>query len=59
MADLRDFGERGRVETSVGPDHPYSSLVRIDVSALSHSGHVRLNNEDHFFVTRLGRRSRR
>ena len=45
----------GPIETSVGPDHPYSSLVRIDVSALSHSGHVRLNNEDHFFVTRLGR----
>ena len=34
---------------------PFSSLVRIDVSALSHPGHRRENNEDHFFVTRLGR----
>ena len=34
---------------------PYSSLVRIDVSALSHPGRVRANNEDQFFVTRLAR----
>ena len=33
----------------------YSSLVRIDVAALSHKGHVRSDNEDHFLVTRLGR----
>jgi PPM family protein phosphatase len=40
-----------------GPERrrPYSSLVRIDVSALSHPGHVRANNEDQFFVTRLAR----
>ena len=41
-----------------GPDAPvsaYSSLVRIDVSALSHPGHIRANNEDQFFVTRLAR----
>ena len=37
------------------PPPSYSSLVRIDVAALSHRGHVRPNNEDHFFVTRLGR----
>jgi protein phosphatase len=34
---------------------PYSSLVRIDVSALSHAGHHRKNNEDHFLVTKMGR----
>jgi protein phosphatase len=34
---------------------PFSSLVRIDVSALSHTGHCRENNEDHFLVVRLGR----
>ena len=39
----------------VGPGRPFSSLVRIDVSALSHTGHRRENNEDHFLVTRLGR----
>ena len=33
----------------------YSSLVRIDVSALSHPGHIRANNEDQFFVTKLAR----
>ena len=40
---------------AVGPGHPLSSLVRIDVDARSHPGHHRANNEDHFFVTRLGR----
>ena len=37
------------------PAASYSSLVEIDVAALSHAGHVRSNNEDHFLVTRLGR----
>jgi protein phosphatase len=41
--------------TPAAPAHPFSSLIQIDVSALSHRGHVRANNEDHFFVTRLGR----
>ena len=27
-----------------------SSLVRVDVSGLTHPGHVRTNNEDHFLV---------
>src|SRR6478736_8800562 len=39
----------------VGPSHPFSSLVRVDVSAQSDTGLRRANNEDHFFVTRLGR----
>jgi protein phosphatase len=34
---------------------PFSSLVRLDVSARSHPGHVRQNNEDQFFVTRMSR----
>jgi protein phosphatase len=40
-----------------GPERrrPYSSLVRIDVSALSHPGNVRANNEDQFFVTKVAR----
>ena len=51
--------------TPASPDKPhpgaaaaapaFSSLVRIDVSALSHAGYRRENNEDHFLVTRLGR----
>ena len=32
-----------------------SSLVRVDVSGLSHTGHHRANNEDHFLVARVGR----
>ena len=34
---------------------PYSSLVEVDVAALSHQGKVRTNNEDHFLVFRTGR----
>src|SRR5262245_43306300 len=35
---------------------PFSSLVRVDVSALSHVGLVRETNEDQFLVSRLTRR---
>jgi protein phosphatase len=45
----------GPHSVAVGPGQPFSSLVRIDVSARSHPGYHRPNNEDHFFVTRLGR----
>lgn len=34
---------------------PLSSPIRIDVSAVTHPGKVRKNNEDHFFVTRATR----
>jgi len=34
---------------------PYSSRVQVDIGALSHQGHRRENNEDHFFVTKLSR----
>jgi serine/threonine protein phosphatase PrpC len=37
------------------PPAPFSSLVQVDVAALSHPGKVRPNNEDHFLVGRLGR----
>ena len=42
-------------QVAVRPFPPFSSLVRIDVSALSHPGLVRPNNEDQYFVTRLTR----
>ena len=45
----------GAPPVAVGPDHPLSSLVQVDVDARSHPGHHRASNEDHFFVTRLGR----
>ena len=47
----RQEGRVGQVDRAPS----YSSLVRIDVAALSHRGHVRSNNEDQFLVTRLGR----
>jgi PPM family protein phosphatase len=37
------------------PAESFSSRIRIDVSALSHTGHRRENNEDHFLVARVGR----
>ena len=45
----------GPHRVAVGPRRSLSSLVEIDVDARSHPGHCRANNEDHFFVTRLGR----
>src|SRR6266545_3758040 len=40
---------------AVRPPDAFSSLIQVDVSALSHTGHRRANNEDHFLVARLGR----
>jgi PPM family protein phosphatase len=40
---------------AVVPGETLSSLIRIDVAALSHPGHHRANNEDHYLVVRLGR----
>jgi PPM family protein phosphatase len=37
------------------PPPALSSRVAIDVSALSHTGHRRANNEDHFLVAKVGR----
>jgi PPM family protein phosphatase len=45
----------GPLTVAARPFRLYSSLVRIDVSALTHTGHVRSNNEDQYFVTKLTR----
>jgi PPM family protein phosphatase len=37
------------------PARPPSPLARVDIGALTHTGHVRANNEDHFFVARATR----
>jgi serine/threonine protein phosphatase PrpC len=42
-------------QVRAGKAVPFSALVRIDVSALSHPGHRRERNEDHYLVSRLGR----
>jgi protein phosphatase len=34
---------------------PFSSLVHVDISAQTHTGHRRSNNEDQFFVARVTR----
>lgn len=48
--------------TTLGATHPArltqgprSPTARVDTGAVSHTGHVRSNNEDQFFVTRLTR----
>ena len=46
-----DSLSKGRVR----PFRAFSSLVRLDVAALSHPGKVRANNEDQFFVTKVTR----
>jgi protein phosphatase len=46
-------GSRG-VKPLVAP-RSFSSPIRIDVSALTHPGHVRTNNEDHFLVSKATR----
>jgi protein phosphatase len=37
------------------PPRPFSSLVHVDISALTHTGHRRPNNEDQFFVAKATR----
>ena len=44
-----------RPDPGVRAFRPFSSLVQVDVSARSHPGHVRPNNEDQFYVTKVSR----
>jgi protein phosphatase len=37
------------------PIDPASAMVRVDIAGLSHTGHVRTNNEDHYLAVRLDR----
>jgi serine/threonine protein phosphatase PrpC len=52
--DTAEFAVPARLR---GWDRPpvFSAQVRVDVAGLSHPGHVRPVNEDHFFVARFGR----
>ena len=52
------MGDTSSTSSDVQPlvaARPISSSVRVDVSALTHPGHVRKNNEDHFLVTKATR----
>src|SRR5687768_17041414 len=51
MSDLDDR-EVGHARALPGP---ISSEVDVDMFAISHQGHVRSENEDHFLVIRVGR----
>jgi protein phosphatase len=55
VTDISAGIDKARPKTVVRPFRPFSSLVRVDVSARSHPGLVRPNNEDQFFVTKLTR----
>ncbi len=50
----RDRAEN-RSDVSDDTIRSFSSALLVDVSGLSHPGKVRARNEDHFFVTRVGR----
>ena len=51
-ADTGDFPAQG---AGTAPTRPFSSLIRVEVAALSHTGKIRATNEDHYLVARLGR----
>ena len=57
MTDLSDTQEVPILEPSSTLETPVSSSasVRVDYGAASNVGKVRANNEDHFFIARLGR----
>ena len=48
-------GAENRRDVSDETVRLFSSALLVDVSGLSHPGKVRARNEDHFFVTRVGR----
>jgi protein phosphatase len=53
--DLHDTWDFPFDDPRVDRPQPYSSLVSVDVEALSHEGHVRARNEDAFLVYRASR----
>lgn len=54
------MAERSSTSTNTPPVQaraplPFSSLVHVDIGALTHTGHRRTNNEDQFFVAKVTR----
>lgn len=47
--------DNAKTHIEVSPFRASSSLIRIEVDAVSHRGHVRTTNEDQFYVARLER----
>jgi protein phosphatase len=52
--DTVDYPPQGMTPGTETP-RPWSSLVRVDIGALSDAGKVRSNNEDHFLTVCFGR----
>ncbi len=52
--DTSDFGGPDSERQGALPE-PFSGKIDVDVFAMSHQGHVRRKNEDHFLVARGGR----
>lgn len=50
-----DSTDEARAFVSVDFPRPFSSLVSVDMYALTDQGYVRTNNEDHYLVVRGGR----
>lgn len=55
MAEISSAAKAVMPSTRTDPRRPFSSLVRVDVAALTHVGHRRENNEDQFFVAKAMR----
>lgn len=55
FSDPDDTGDIPTQGKETEPDRLLSSLVRVDVAALSHPGKTRPNNEDAYMVGRFGR----
>jgi protein phosphatase len=55
MTDISSAAKQAPSRAASRSARGASALVHLDVSALSHAGHVRSNNEDQFFVTRATR----
>lgn len=54
----KPIGEDDTIEmlpSLIGSVNPASSLVEVDLAALTHRGHVRANNEDHYLAVRFSR----
>ena len=51
----RDTRELPTIESAGDPHRPFSSLVKVDIGAISDTGKVRPVNEDHFLVGQSGR----
>jgi protein phosphatase len=53
--DGEDTGEIPVYREESRPGPPPAPVVTVDATGLSHRGRVRLNNEDHYLVSRVGR----